>query len=354
MRLINYDRIPGFTETQDEFFYPWAGMTMITTGVPVAWSWFPSYEKREIVTYWGAKYPLVTPWIEKPPLFSLLSGVWVLWNRQTQLNEVRLSTIRLVPVSLGTLTIFLTGILGVQLFGKKVAIIGSILYATVPPIVLSNRLSLTENLLTPFMLLTNILLFIKSDRASWKWLQPVITSLVAAAAVNSKNIGLIAPFIVIIFYTLQKKWIAVIIALIIGGIGLSIHPLIGLYYNWNLYVHVLNQYRISFISEGLPQLIHVLFTYPVITTKDRLLPDGIMFVGFILLFSAPLWLFQSKSYEIKKREYIFLAFPLLFLVVLNILASGAGYSFYGWHIFPLFPYIAILAGFCLIRFYESP
>ncbi len=377
LRLNNYDRIPGFTETQDEFFYPWSGMTFLTTGIPIGWSWFPSYAKRDIVTYWGAKYPLVSPWIEKPPLFSLMSGAWVLLNGERKLDQVRLSTIRLVPIGLSFLTIVLTGVLASQVFNKKTGIVAAILYAVIPPIVLSNRMSLTENLLTPLSLLTTIILLYQSSRKSWRFWQPFIAGISAAAVVLTKNIGIVSGVLAIMFFLTQKRWNAAVVCALIVLTGILIHPLIGYYYNWKLFVEVMNQYKIGFINQGLPQLIQTIFTYPVITTKDRLLPDGALLLGYLLLFSSPLWILNRKNAQqpqIEEHkltnstrgfisapflisnlpEKLLLAFPLGVILLLAVLASGSGYSFYGWHVYPLFPYLVILISVALVDLWTTP
>ena len=128
LRLHNYDRIPPFAATQDEFMYPWAGMTFIQKGIPTSWSWFESYPKRDVVVFWGAQYPLVSPWLEKPPLYPLISGSFVLATGVDQMNQVRLSTIRLIPIALSIFTIILTGLLAKNFFGKTVGIISALLY----------------------------------------------------------------------------------------------------------------------------------------------------------------------------------------------------------------------------------
>ncbi|KKS80873.1 MAG: Glycosyl transferase family 39, partial [Candidatus Gottesmanbacteria bacterium GW2011_GWC1_43_10] len=141
LRLVDYDRLPGFEETQDEFFYPWAGMTMLQRKPPVGWSWFEAYPKREIKTFWGAQYPLVSPWLEKPPLYSLLSGAWMLLSGAKEIWEVRLTVLRLLPIGLSFFTIILTGILATKVFSRPVGIIAALLYATTPTMVMANRMS---------------------------------------------------------------------------------------------------------------------------------------------------------------------------------------------------------------------
>src|SRR3989344_4504981 len=109
LRFINYDKIPGFGVTQDEFAYTWAGMSLIKTGVPIAWSWMPSYTNRVLVSYFGNDYPMVSPWLDAPPLYSILSGSVALIFGEKEFDQVRLSTIRLLPIILSFFSIILFG-----------------------------------------------------------------------------------------------------------------------------------------------------------------------------------------------------------------------------------------------------
>ncbi|OGD85609.1 hypothetical protein A2696_03910 [Candidatus Curtissbacteria bacterium RIFCSPHIGHO2_01_FULL_41_13] len=347
LRLIHYDRIPPFAATQDEFFYPWAGMTLIEDGIPTAWSWFESYPKRDIVVYWGATYPLVTPWVEKPPLYSLITGSLVLLTGAKELDDVRLSIIRLIPVTLSFFTIFLTGLLAKALFGNKIGLLSALLYVAVPTIVMANRLSLVENLLTPIVLLA---LYIYSLERGGKLLKakPYVLGFLSGLAVLTKNIGIALPIIFVVIYLYQRKWKEVSIIALITVVFALVHPLMGLYYDWNLFIDVMKDYQKGHALVGLPELTQTIFRFPVIGHKDKIFLDGAMLAGYLLLFSSPFWL---KF----KNNFVLLGFPFVYVVFLDILESGGtDFSYFGWHVFPLFPFLMILMSKVLYDLWQKP
>lgn len=349
LRLIKYDSIPPFTETQDEFFYPWAGMTLIKTGVPVGWSWFPSYPDRNIVVYWGATYPLVSPWVEKPPLYSLITGTAVIISGANQLKEVRLSVIRLVPVFLSFSTIILVGLLAKIIFNETIGVTSALLYATVPAIVMANRLSLVENLLTPICLLALIIFGTNYFR---KFSFPLIT-LLCGLAILTKNIGVALPLSIGLIYLLKRDWKHLVMLGISSFLFFLVHPLIGLYYDWNLYVNVLNEYRTNLATVGLPQIIQTIFSFPTIGSKERLFHDGSLLAGYILFLSAPFWL-KDQGFLNEEKYYLFLSFPFIYLLLLGLLESGGTrFSFFGWHVYPLFPFLMVVVARALKSIFQS-
>ncbi|MBI2327299.1 hypothetical protein HYU92_03165 [Candidatus Curtissbacteria bacterium] len=98
LRFLDYDKFPPFDATKDEFFYSWAGMSLIQTGTPKSWSIFNAYPDGELVYKWGTWYRLVSPWLDKPPLYSLITGSWVLLNGARDLFDVRLSILRVILI----------------------------------------------------------------------------------------------------------------------------------------------------------------------------------------------------------------------------------------------------------------
>lgn len=339
LRLIDYDRVPPFGVTQDEFAYPWAGMSLIQTGIPTSWSWFGSYPKRDIVVYWEATYPLVSPWLEKPPLYSLIAGGWVLANGAKDLFDVRLSVLRVLPITISFFTIILVGLLAKNFFGEKVALISTILYATVPTIVMSNRLSLVENLLTPIVLAA---LYLFPSRI-------FLIAFLCALAVLTKNIGIVLPLMLILILITQRKWRDILIIGTLVFLSALVHPLMGAYYNWNLFINVIAQYQEIHALSGFPELVSTIFRFPIVGHQwDKIFPEGPMLAGYILLFSSPFWLKAKNSLP-------FLLFPLAYVLVLALLESGGTlYSYFGWHVYPLFPFMMILLAKVLYDFWQDP
>lgn len=380
LRFVNYDSIPPFAETQDEFFYPWAGMTWLRTGTPTAWSWFPSYPKREVVTKWGIMFPVVSPWVEKPPLYTLIQGVWMVVNGYRDIFEVRLTTVRVIPVVISFFTIILTGLLAKKVFSDLVGLISALLFAIVPTIVMANRLSLTENLLSPLILITLIVFLADKKWPHWKVVQPILVGIGAFLMLNTKNIALAPIAVLLLIYFQKKQWRDLLIVFLFSAIGFIIHPAIGFLFDWKLYTSVMQDYRSAFVQAGLPELVNTLFLHPTIGRKDHFFLDGSMLAGYILLFSSPFWLLGkykdvtqntfNQNFQVKLTHLFtsnkedndnspkwkiisLLLFPLLYVALLAVLASGIGFSFYGWHVYPLYPFLMILLAKALSDLWEN-
>lgn len=332
LRFKDYDKIPVFLETADEIMYPWAGITFLQTGTPSSWTWNPSYKDGNHITLWGADFNVVTPWIEKPPLYSLITGTVSLLFGEDQLDKVQISTIRLTPLVLSLFSIILVGLLAKNFFNKQIAILAAFLYATIPTIVIANRLSLTENLLTPLILLA-LWMFTLEKRGLWQNLKPYLIGFICGLALVTRQFALVLPLtIVAILITKKEIKQAIIIAIISFMFGL-IYPLIGLYYDWSLFVRILDDLH-NYYSYGIPQGIINIFRFPMITYKFNLFPDGSILAGYLLLLTAP-FILKEKLETLK-----LIAFPFAYLVLLSLLETGE-FTF-GWHLFPIFPFLAII------------
>lgn len=375
LRTLDYDILPPFNETRDEFMYPWAGMSLIQTGIPTSWADFYSYKQRTPTIFWGLNFNLVTPWNEKPPLYPLLVGGWVLFNGATQFDQVRLSVIRQVPIFLNILSIIFLGLLAKELFGKKVGLVSAVLYATIPTIVMANRLSLIENLLIPLSLFTLWALY----KFKEKPFMPYLVGLGCGLTLLTKNTGLALPLSIIFILFSQKQWKNIFIISVITGIFGIIHPILGYIYDWNLYLNLNNEYY-NAMRLGVPETIVSLFRFPVIGHKEAIFLDGSMLAGWILLLSSPFWLFNrhpeltgDRHFELtgdrhpelvsgsnltrSRNEFgmtkssLFI-YPYLFILQMCFVVGGQ--TWFGWHWFPVYPFLAIILALSFVELFEHP
>src|SRR3989304_7915906 len=109
LRLIDYDKVPPPEEDFDELHYAWGGATWIKEGIPKSWSNFDSYTNVEYLERYGIRWRVVSPLVEKPPLYFLLSGLTVIASGIKDVFSVSHSVIRILPIVLSVFTIFLTG-----------------------------------------------------------------------------------------------------------------------------------------------------------------------------------------------------------------------------------------------------
>ena len=74
LRLNGFADLPSARANADEWAWAWAGLTLLTSGVPTGWSYLGGYHAYHVIHLHGAGYPLVTPWLDHPPLFPLVVG----------------------------------------------------------------------------------------------------------------------------------------------------------------------------------------------------------------------------------------------------------------------------------------
>jgi len=347
LRLLDYDKIPPFGETKDEFIYPWAGISLLQTGVPATWSDFTSYTQYQQVTFWGENFRIISPWLDKPPLYALITGSAAILAGQNNFGEVRLSTIRLVPIFLSFLSIILVGLLALIIFNPAVAVIASLIYATIPTIVMGNRLSLTENLLTPISLLA-VWLFLLKKEEKWQKIKFYLLGLLCGLAVITKQTGVALPVTILIFLAIEKQWRSAVIVLLISIVFGLMSPFMGFYYDWRLYLNVMKELHWAH-GLGFPETISTLVRFPGIGHKERIFLDGSILTGFILLFSAPFWL---KIHNDHKKSLLILTFPFTYLTIMTLIDGGQ--TWYGWYLFPLFPFISILIAKAFYDLWQKP
>ncbi|OGD85579.1 hypothetical protein A2164_04150 [Candidatus Curtissbacteria bacterium RBG_13_35_7] len=283
---------------------------------------------------------------------------------------MRLSVLRIVPIFLSFFTVLFTGILAKKIFSPTVGIIAASLYAFTPTIVLSNRLSLTENLLTPVVLITLILFWANMKN---KLIQSIMVGFGSGLALLTKDIGIVLVLTLLILCIVEKKWRVLIIMSFVSLVAFITHPAIGYYYDWQLFIRVISNYHQEFSSAGPPGLIATIFLHPIIERKGYPFPDGAMLLGYLIFFTSPFWIKEPKdlnstvnrlsifwfkfmnrvSVVFKSKERAFILFPFIYITILALLSSGSNFSFYGWHVYPLFPFLMILLAQVLYKFWKQ-
>lgn len=356
LRLIDYDRVPPWRESDDEIHFAWAGMTLIKQGVPKSWSWLESYPKSEKYRAWGIDWRIVSPMMEKPPLYLLINGIVVLLSGATQLSDVRLSVIRLIPIILGTITIFLTGILAKIIFSHYIGLLAALLYAIIPTVVLSNRLSQTENLITPLSLISLILIYSLLQTGKNQIIKIFLIGIVAGLAFLTKQIGITVLISAVLVFAKLKKWQNVFLVILVALPVILIYPFEGFVYDWSLFKLIFRELRIIGLQGGLPQLVYTIVSRPLIAS-ERLFLDGTMLIGFFLLILSPWW-FLDKFKENNLNKKILLSFPFTYFIYLSIIITaaepmGSGQSFWGWYVYPLFPYLIIFISLVFMNLWRN-
>src|SRR4030065_2698458 len=162
LREFSYAEVPNPGETRDEYSFGWLGISLLKDRFPVAWSGIKAYgssdyqkinvdhifDKDEYLPL----FPINKPCFYHPPVFGLLVGGYAYAKGVRTFQDASVIILRRPVLKLGIATTILVFILANLLFGKGVAILSSLLYSTVPTIVISSRLALAETGYIPLFL----------------------------------------------------------------------------------------------------------------------------------------------------------------------------------------------------------
>lgn len=324
LRSSNLSTVPRHGATFDEFAWTWQGINLIQKGVPVSWSPHPQYKHKQHLIYQGAAFWIVSPYLEHPPLFGLTSGAFALASGVTDMYHVTLEKIRPLALILGTFSIFMVFVFCRELYGTKIALIASLLYATIPTMVVGSRIVQNENFLIPFWLLSLYLtaIYLKTEK---KWLM-ILAGLIAGLLSLAKAPWLVVGFSLSMILVYKEKWKdAFTIGLITVGL-FSLFIFYGIHYDKELFFSLwklqLERYNISFSG------IFSIFTNPLLI-EGKYLDGWILFGWFSMLL-----IFNN----FKKNFLILIPFICYFVLYVFAIPNEPGH---GWYRYPFYPFMII-------------
>lgn len=324
LRGVNFAKYPRHGATFDEFAWTWLGINLIQKQMPVSWSSQPQYETRNHLIYQGAAFWIVKPYLEHPPLFGLIAGSFALINGVKDMYHVTLERIRPLSLMLGAFSILMVFILAKELYGKGVALISSLIYATAPTIVIGSRIVQNENFLIPLWLLTLYLIsrYLKTKNKQLRNSAAVIAGLLSLAKVPWLVVGL--SLAMLLSYKGRWKDAFIVIGIVIAFFSLFF--LYGFYLDRELFISLwklqLSRYAISFVG------FFSVFTTPLLV--DRFYIDGWIYFGWFSIFILCLNL---------KRNFILLL-PFIAYLIVYIFAIPNEPS-HGWYRYPFYPFLVI-------------
>jgi hypothetical protein len=239
LRSHDYTLAPLPSDNRDELGWAWSGLTLLTRHVPYSWSYLSAYHAVSALNINGAAYPIVHPWLDHPPLFSVLMGAeaWLLGARD--LADVTPEMIRPVAMTLSSLSIALLYALGRRVLPWQAALIAAALLATAPIAVLFGRAVESENLLAP-LLLTALLLTHRLLTGEGR--RPAIAglALLCVAASLTKVPGVTVGIICGVTLLVGGRWRPAVLAVGAGLLGLLLYAGYGALLDWNTFTAVLS------------------------------------------------------------------------------------------------------------------
>lgn len=330
LRSLNFEKYPRHGATFDEFAWTWLGINLIQKHVPISWSSQPQYSKRNHLIYQGAAFWIVEPYLEHPPLFGVVAGSFSLLNGVKDMYDVTLKKIRPLALLLGALSIFMIFILTKEIYGKSIALISSLIYATAPTIVIGSRIVQNENFLIPSWLLCLylVLKYLKTKKKKFRNIAMIIAGLLSLAKVPWLVVGLSLSMIL----AYRNKWKD---AFVVGGIVVlffSAFLVYGFLLDQELFVNLwklqLSRYDISFSG------FFSVFTSPLLV--DRFYLDGWIYFGW----------FSILILCLNPRKNFMVIIPFIAYLIVYIFAIPNEPS-HGWYRYPFYPFLIISSAFML-------
>lgn len=346
LRAHGYERTPTSNHL-DEMLYAWSGLYLIETGTPVSWSSLEYPKRAEVykgeINYQGGfpktSVTLYKPWLDEPPLFSLIVGYFAHIFRAEKEDFVPSSYIRIPTVLFGAITSVFVFLIARLVSGYWTGILAMLVYGTVPIFVFSSRTALPENLIALLFVIMAFLLLKFYQQPKLRFILPI--PLIVGIAGLSKPTGffLILLAIYVVFKKLYetKGWKEAIeksLYLIIGVIPFALgFVLYGHYFDAEIF------WRITSIQSLRPVGFNALgwfFISPAFDTS--ILKDS---WAIFCLLSAAYFIFSPKA-GLKQMISIF----FIFWVGVVMITGGEG-DLLPWYRFPAYPFLAILGAWGL-------
>lgn len=350
LRAHNYERVPTSNHL-DEQLYALSGINLIETGTPVSWSTLDYPKSAEVfkgvISYKGgapsASVTLYKPWLDEPPLFSLIVGEAAHLFHADRNGFIPSSYIRFPMIFISALTSIFVFLIARKVSGYWTGILAMLIYGTEPIMVMASRSAMPETLITLLLCLTVYLLLKYQDSKKFIYIAPI--PILAGIAGLSKPTGyfilLLALYVVFaeIYKRRPVRWKSIVknlsYLILVTLPFLAIYIWYGNHFSPEIFSKIISIQ--GFRPAGFANLVWFFITPSFDTSVFR--------SGWYIfcLISAVFYIFHSKE---KGQKIISLSFVYWLAIVM--LSSGET-DLLAWYRFPVFPFMAI-SGAWGIRF----
>jgi len=347
LRLYKYPFFPT-AGNAEENLYVWSGLSLIEEGVPISWNDLPPYKSEHIIyegfapNYSGREdlpIRLLKPWLDEPPLFSLIEGAISKFYGQENFTIISPYIIRIPPLIFSFISMFLVFLLSKKLFGWWMGNLSLALYATIPTIVFGSRLAVAETpIATIFLGITLLLIsYFKSKDKKLIYLAYFLTLI---AAFMKPTGLLLAPYLS--FWLMKNKEIknGIKYGLITIVIFFVLYFAYGFHYDKELFLDVLI-YQ-SQRPAGWSGISH-LFISPGFNIE--IFKDNFIIIGFLSM----IFLMFSK----RKFAQEIILFNFIYAIMIVLVSGGRGDQL-GWYRYPIYPFLAISLALLIENIYKKP
>lgn len=248
LRLYHLDRFPERNRTADEYAWTWSGMSLLSEGVPRAWSWLGAYPPTPVQMWRGNEYRIVKPWLDHPPLYALYVGAFMRAAGTRDLFAVELWPMRLSSLLLWAAAFFLFFAVARRYAEEPLVLLGLALWAAAPPAVWNGRLVMAEQMMLPLALAGwwALLRFVETRRRGW-----LLAVGVACALLPLCKVAALAFALFLFTVALLRRERALVVVICAGGVvGLVIYAGYGAHFGWPLFRAVLRVQAARFSNFG--------------------------------------------------------------------------------------------------------
>jgi hypothetical protein len=339
LRFHDHALVPFHHETADEYQHAWEGWSLLHQGVPAAWSMFPDrYPMSDTVDFrwFGDRYVVVRPYFDHPPLFSLIVGLVTSLGQSAtypipwDFLSGTLPLMRVVPILLSLAGIVLLYRLA-RSYGvsERAALLGTLVYATLPLIVLAHRLVKAESLLAIFFM--GAILAAHRHRLSGRMGDAVVAGVLGGLSIWTKATGVAVVGVVLVLLLSARRFRGALLALGLAAGFLALYLVYAWTQDFGIFLKVIQAQSTS-KWVGLESLQDLLTGKIVTKYFGR---------GWYL------WLLLCAGLAAFRRERAILMPLALYGTLIALTADHR--VIYGWYRIPLYPFLCVAAGTALER-----
>jgi hypothetical protein len=344
LRFHDYALVPFHHETADEYQHAWEGWHLLHEGVPAAWSTFPDRypagQTRDF-RWFGDRYVLVRPYFDHPPLFSIPVGLVCSLAGARTFLDCTLPAMRLVPILLSLWGVVLLRRLALTYgAGERGALLACLVYATLPVIVMAQRLVKAESLLALLFMGTMIALGggeagTPATDAAPPRRRALRAGMLGFLAIWTKATGITVSLAAALLLAGRRRWRDVVLVAALAAAALVSYAAYGVAYDGGIWARILDaQSTTKWVSM---EAFHDLLGGKVV----------------VKWFGRGTYLFLLLAVVVTARGR---ARALLLPLVLYgaVLALTADHRvIYGWYRVPLYPFLCVAAGLYLDRMLDD-
>jgi len=362
LRFHDYALVPFHHETADEYQHAWEGWHLLHEGTPAAWSTFPDAypaDQTRDFRWFGDRYILVRPYFDHPPLFSIPVGLICSLAGARTFLDCSLPVMRLVPILLSLFGVVLLHRLARAYgAGERGALLACLVYATVPVIVLAQRLVKAESLLAILFMAAMIAVRERTGEAQEPGAAPgtgaapesgapaaaggggsrraaLWAGILGVLAIWTKATGIVVPVAVAIVLAGRRRWRDAGLVVALACAGVALYAAYGAAYDAGILMKILHAQSTS-KSVSMEAFSDLLSGKVVVKWFGR---------------GTYLWLLLAAAVAARGRARALLLPLVLYGTILALTADHR--VIYGWYRLPLYPFLCVAAGLYLDRMLDE-